>query len=203
MNANQAGRWGAVVAALSLGLTAVPAWAGDDGQASLISGLAQTFGLTHPDDPNIDYRERGRIVIPPKLTLPPPGRGQTAVDASWPTNVETVRERNLKKLEDAGPSARDIANDHYVLLPPGTTDAKVTTSGFTRHGPSCRLPDPKTGECPEGAKGPAMNWNPLTWVGLESKPKVSLGAEPERESLTDPPKGFRAPAEGVGAKVDN
>jgi hypothetical protein len=48
-----------------------------------------------------------------------------------------------------------------------------------------------------------MNWNPLTWVGLEQKPATVLGEEPEREDLTDPPKGYRAPAEGVGVKVKN
>ena len=203
MNAAKAGKLGAAVAALSLCLAAAPARAGDDGQASIISGLAHTFGLAKNEDPDIDYRERSRLVLPPKITLPPPGRSQTALDPAWPTNVEAVRARNVKKLEDAGPSARDIANDHYVLLPPGTTDVKVTTSGFNRHGQTCRIPDPKTGLCPEQPRGPAIDWNPLTWIGVEQKPKVTLGPEPERESLVDPPKGYRTPAEGVGVKVKN
>jgi hypothetical protein len=202
-NVARAGKWVAAVATLSFCLAAAPAHAGDDGQASLITGLAHTFGLAKDDNPDIDYRERSRLVLPPKMTLPPPGRSQTALGPAWPTNVEAVRERNLKKLEDAGPSARDIANDHYVLLPPGTTDVKVTTSGFNRHGTTCRIPDPKTGACPDQPHGPAMNWNPLTWIGIEQKPRTTLGPEPERESLVDPPKGYRAPAEGVGAKVQN
>lgn len=202
MNLTNAGKSGAAALALSLCFAATPAYAGDDGQASLIMGLAHTFGLAKNDNPSIDYRERSRLVLPPTMTLPPPGHSQTAHDPSWPTNVEAVRERNFKKLEDAGPSARDVANGNYKLIPPGA-DVKVTTSGFNRRGPSCRIPDPKTGECPEQSRGPAMNWNPLTWVGLQQKPMVTLGAEPERESLTDPPKGYRSPAEGVGAKVKN
>jgi hypothetical protein len=43
----------------------------------------------------------------------------------------------------------------------------------------------------------------MSWVGLKKKPPTVLGPEPERQSLVDPPKGYRAPAEGVGAKVDN
>ncbi|HXT07529.1 MAG TPA: hypothetical protein VN715_11395 [Roseiarcus sp.] len=202
MNLTNAGKSGAAAVALSLCFAAAPAYAGDDGQASLFTGLANTFGLAKQDNPDIDYRERSRLVLPPKMTLPPPGRSQTALDPAWPTNVEAVRAHNLKKLEDAGPSARDVANGHYVLIPPGA-DVKVTTSGFNRRGPSCRIPDPKTGACPEEPRGPAMNWNPLTWVGLQQKPLVTLGPEPERESLTDPPKGYRSPAEGVGAKVKN
>jgi len=30
-----------------------------------------------------------------------------------------------------------------------------------------------------------------------------LGPEPARESLTDPPPGFREPAEGAGVKIEN
>jgi len=50
-----------------------PAFAGDDGQAPIWSGLGGLFGLSHDDnDVHIDYRERGRLVLPPKMTLPPP-----------------------------------------------------------------------------------------------------------------------------------
>ena len=30
-----------------------------------------------------------------------------------------------------------------------------------------------------------------------------LGPEPDRENLTDPPKGLRAPVEGPNTKIDN
>jgi hypothetical protein len=36
------------------------------------------------------------------------------------------------------------------------------------------------------------NLNPLNWVGM-GKSAAPLGPEPDREWLTDPPKGFRAP----------
>lgn len=181
-------------------LTGAPARAGDDGQASMISGLANSVGLGKHEDKQIDFRERGRLVVPPKKELPPPGKA--AERANWPVDVETVRAKKRKQIEDAEPSARDVASRDYVLVKPGQ-DVKVTTSGFENPvGPSCRVPDPKTGECPKPPK-PEMNWNPLTWVGIEKKPATVLGEEPEREDLTDPPKGYRAPAEGVGAKVQN
>ena len=184
-------------AALLAALSAAPARAGDDGQASLISGLASTFGLTHEDDPQIDFRERPKLVVPPKKVLPPPVAAQR--DAAWPVDNETARARKLKAIDDAEPSAMQRASRSWQLVPPGA-EVKVTTSGLDHNGPACRKPDPKTGECPEAPR-PSTDWNPLSWVGIQKKPATVLGPEPERENLVDPPKGYRAPAEGVGAKV--
>jgi len=188
----------AVLAALGLGVAA--ARAADDGQASLITGLGQSFGLIKTDQPKIDYRERGKLVVPPKKVLPPPVDSAHR-DGAWPQDVEIVRDKQFKKIEDGEPSARQLANRNYQLVRPGD-DVKVTTSGFEDHGPACRHPNPTTGECPAPPK-PSIEWNPMTWVGLQKKPPSVLGPEPERQTLEDPPKGLRAPAEGVGAKVEN
>ena len=187
------------VAVLATLLAAAPARAGDDGQASLISGLASTFGLTKEDDPQIDFRERPKLVVPPKKVLPPPGAASAPRDSAWPVDNETAKAKKLKAMDDAEPSAMQRANRRYQLIRPGD-DVKVTTSGFDHNGPACRKPDPKTGECPEPPKM-QTEWNPLTWVGLEKKKATVLGPEPERENLVDPPKGYRAPAGGVGVKV--
>ena len=198
MNA-QAVRAAALCAAFAAALAASPARAGDDGQASLITGLGTTFGLIHQDDPQIDFRERAKLVVPPKKTLPPPVASNR--DAAWPVDVETARAKQRKHMEDAEPSAFQRANRGWKLFNPGD-DVKVTTSSMDPAGPSCRVPDPKTGECPD-APHMQMEWNPMSWVGLQKRPPTVLGPEPERQSLVDPPKGYRAPAEGVGAKIDN
>jgi hypothetical protein len=200
MNASHA-RMAAALVALGAILAAAPARAGDDGQASLITGLANTFGIVKQDDPHIDFRERSKIVVPPKRDLPPPSA--SVQDPSWPVNVETSRAKQRKHMEDAEPSARQHAVRGGSPLIPRGADVKVTTSGFDNSGPDCRVVDPKTGACPEKASGPGMNWNPLTWVGLQKKPAMTLGPEPERDNLTDPPRGYRAPSQGVGAKVEN
>jgi hypothetical protein len=197
MNASFA-RSCAFLAALGLGVAA--AHAADDGQDSLIHGLGQSFGLLKTDKPKIDYRERGKLVVPPKKILPPPEEAAHPSGA-WPQDVEIVRDKKAKLIEDGEPSARQLADKTYQMFTPGQ-DIKVTTSGFEDQGPACRHPDPRTGECPAAPK-PSIEWNPLTWVGLQKKPPSVLGPEPERQTLEDPPKGYRAPAEGVGAKVDN
>ncbi len=185
----------------ALGLYALPAHAADDGQASLITGLGQTFGVIPTNDPRIDYRERGKLVVPPKKVLPPPVDSAARGDGAWPRDVEVVREKKQKKLEEGGVSAFQMALPAFQLFNAGD-DVKVTTSSFDGHGPSCRHPDPQTGECP-GTPKASIEWNPLTWVGIQKKAPVVLGAEPERQNLVDPPKGLRAPAEGAGVKVED
>ena len=188
----------AALAALALACSA--AKAADDGQASLITGIGQSFGLIKNEQPKIDYRERGKLVVPPKKVLPPPVDASTSRGA-WPQDVEIVRDKKAKAIEDGEPSARQLADRNYQWIRPGQ-DVKVTTSSFEDRGQACRHPNPQTGECPAPPKA-SIEWNPMTWVGLQKKPPVVLGPEPERQTLEDPPKGLRAPAEGVGVKVEN
>jgi hypothetical protein len=183
-----------------LGLGVAGARAADDGQDSLIHGLGQSFGLLKTEKPKIDYRERAKLVLPPKKVLPPPVDSAHR-NVAWPQDVEIVRDKKAQLLEDGEPSARQLADRSFQFFTPGQ-DVKVTTSGFEDTGSACRHPNPTTGECPAPPK-PSIEWNPMTWVGLQKKPPSVLGPEPERQSLEEPPKGYRAPAEGVGAKIDN
>ena len=91
------------------------------------------------------------------------------------------------------------------IVPVGPAEVSAT-AGNGPGGSAC-LQNGKPIPCPDSGKktespGWVANWNPLTWVGIQKKPQAVLGPEPGRDSLTDPPKGFREPVEGVGAKVD-
>ena len=51
---------------------------------------------------------------------------------------------------------------------------------------------------------PSINWNPLTWVGMEKKPATVLGPEPERSIADRPAARLIAPRpKALGAKIDN
>jgi len=80
-----------------LGTTA--ARAGDDGAAPLWVGIGSIFGplvgLNKEEKEPIDYREHGKIVVPPKMDLPQPGQAPATVGGAWPVNQETER----KKIE--------------------------------------------------------------------------------------------------------
>jgi len=206
--------WGASAAAARLSLVAAVAVLGvtvearalDDGQAPIWQGLGSIVGFGKADDAEIDYREHGKLVLPPKMELPAPAaNGKTSAD--WPTDQDVQRAKKLKALKDA-PAIR--YNGKVSSVPfdqPGTTVTMGATAGAGPGGGAC-LKDGVAVTCPDTPgktsdkhSGPPLEWNPLTWVGLQKKADIVLGPEPGRDFLTDPPSGYRQPVEGVGAKV--
>ncbi len=159
-----------------------------------VLGPAVGFGFGGEKPPPIEYREHGKLVLPPNTDLPPPGSSATA-DPSWPVNQEIVRRKALKEE-----GKKSIA---------GVGDARLRyTHGFPANEPvTVRSVDPdgQTVKC-EGSCGSSSsvlgNLNPLNWVGM-GKSNAALGPEPDREWLTDPPKGFRAPVEPAQGSSKN
>ena len=93
-------------AAVALALTSLvssPSWAGDDGAAPLWQGIGSIFGPVvgftglggGEKPPPIEYREHGKLVLPPNTELPPPISSATA-DPAWPVNQEILRKKALQ-----------------------------------------------------------------------------------------------------------
>jgi hypothetical protein len=205
------GRYGGLAlsaaGALWLACAGQPAVAGDDGAAPIWSSLGSVFGGFFDNDkvePDIQYRDRPRLVLPPKLDLPPPAASPSASATDWPRDPDVENFKKMKAEQDK-PHTRTTP----ARLRTGGEDAQipvngvVTTNYTSGLGPSQRKCMAGPGGSCDSAPSPSINWNPLTWVGLEKKPATVLGPEPARTSLTDPPLGYREPVEGVGAKVDS
>jgi hypothetical protein len=202
------GRYGGLAlsaaGALWLACAGQPAVAGDDGAAPIWSSLGSVFGLDgDKDEPDIDYRDRPRLVLPPKMDLPPPAASPLASATDWPRDPDVNRwyreQAEKKALHPMRMDPTRAINNKF----PDTSG--VVTSNFTAGmGPSSqRKCAAGPGQSCDSAPSPTLNWNPLTWVGIQKKPVTVLGPEPARTSLTDPPPGYREPAEGAGAKVDD
>jgi hypothetical protein len=170
-----------------------PAWAGDDGQAPLWQGLGSIVGPVigfgfNDKPPPIDYREHGKIVVPPKMELPPPG-STASVDPDWPVNQEILRKKAQKEEGKKTIAGQGDARLRYTQPFPANTP--VTVRAVDPEGNEVKC----TGSC--GSTSTVLsNLNPLNWVGM-GKSAEPLGPEPDREWLTDPPKGFRAPVAPV------
>jgi hypothetical protein len=196
-------RSAAVALALtSASLVSLPARAGDDGDAPLWKGISSIFGPAigftglggGEKPPPIEYREHGKLVLPSNTDLPPPGSSATA-DPSWPVNQEILRRKALK--EEGKKSIAGVGDARLRYTHPFPPNEPVTVRSVT--------PDGQTVKC-EGSCGSdssvLSNLNPLKWVGM-GKSDAALGPEPDREWLTDPPKGFRAPVEPVQGSAKN
>lgn len=170
------------------------AHAADDGAAPLWEGIGAIVGLTPTDiqDP-IDYRARGKLVLPPKMELPPPAASATN-NPAWPQDPDLLRRRKDRAALNEAPAKASPDRPRKIndLSPDSTV---VTMSATAGQGPTQRA-------CPNGLK--TLDCRPphgiMSALGLQTTAPSQLGPEPDREWLTDPPKGYRAPS-GAGLAV--
>ena len=180
-------------------------------QAPIWEGIGSVFGpylgFEKEKDPMIDYRDRGRLVLPPKIALPPPSAAAGIGNVDWPVDPD-VQSQKKAKQEPKTPNKEHFGRYTPPLVTPGSKVTMTATAGQGEGAPPPCPKDAAPGACSQQSQRskyghPTLNFNPLTWVGLQKKDATVLGPEPEREDLTDPPKGLRAPVEGPGVKIEN
>ncbi len=191
-------RWALFAFAMTFGcLGSSVARAGDDGQAPLWEGIGSIFswgwvgGGGDKKDP-IDYREHGKIVVPPNMELPPPG-SSAAVDPAWPVNQEAQRKKAQKEAKQPIAGVGDARLRYTHPFDPNTP--------VTVHPVDPQGNEVKCDNCGSSTVGNNLNLNPLNWFGMGKT--APLGPEPDRQWLTDPPQGFRAPVEPIQGSASN
>lgn len=156
------------------------AWAADD--KSTVGAAMELFGFSSdPSTGAIDYRERAKIVIPPKAgALPAPTEKASEIEG-WPRDPGGARKRN---------------SDRYAKVPNAPEPEK-------KPGLLERLRGPR----PEAAPGTDDEPGLLQRIIHKRENNQTLSMEePSRRLLTDPPAGYRQPTmdlnkvKDVGAK---
>ena len=184
----------AMAGALSVA-SALPAMAQDDGQEPIWTSLGTLFGIGGTPKADIDYRERPPLVLPPKMNLRNPQPSTAARNAAWPVDPDVEARRKAAEeaklpvvffgLEaaTASSSQRDLVKDKIA----------AQRSGSTRSVDNCFL---------DGRN--CTRWNPSEGPNLAAAPdKLVAGQEPERGTLTDPPKGYRVATKNVKATAES
>lgn len=183
-----------------MGACAVPAFAGDDGQAPIWTGLGGLIGLTGkgPEEP-IDYRERPRLVLPPKMVLPPPAAPVADTAQAWPKDPDIAKVRKAKEADRAiltTQSDLQAARDGNRLSPDQLRADRVGPGKDTAAGKRCAAQSNTRG----------CDWAPfrnvMETIGLARPDEIVAGQEPDRDWLTDPPKGYRVPTATTIATQD-
>jgi hypothetical protein len=156
----------ALIALAGLAAANGPATAADD--KSTISAVGELFGYSSdPSAASIDYRERPKLVLPPRVgELPAPREGDRP--DGWPSDTTTTRKRST---------------DRYTHVPNAPPPEK-------KPGLLERVRGPASDAAPGTDDEHGLLQRMLTRRGAEAP--VS-NEEPTRRMLTEPPSGYRRP----------
>ncbi len=185
---------GVLTCAAALGIA--PALADDPPEMNLTGQLLTGLGLVPPPPPDIDYRERAPLVVPPTGDILPPPRDASAIseNPAWPKDHDAVARQAAAKTnwaESWESVARDGNTSGRSLTPAeldkGYKSGKVSGSGFRNQ---------------KANDDNRLSLNQLDFFGWGNKKSaeeqgVPFEGEPDRESLVQPPPGYQTPAPGA------
>ena len=187
----------AIVLATGVGFcVSAPVMAADDGQGSILTEIGGMIGIVSvPVKGDIDYRERPPLVLPPKMELRQPQQPASARDARWPQDPD-VEARRKAEAEARKPLFEFTAKEAGARM--SRTEA---ASGRVAVQPKL-TPDTALDTCMSEGRN-CTRWNPNQGGNLAQNPDTLVaGQEPERQTLTDPPKGYRLATKAVKATTE-
>jgi hypothetical protein len=200
------------------GNTAVFAGDDDDGDlpdVKFFKSLLRGFGLRNGQEAGIDYKERPPLVVPPSRDLPAPvaAGSLAASNPAWPVDPDE-QQRKAKRKANA-------ERKPYNMDPSGGVEGNPLKPSELAAGKSNTTPM-KTSQGDASEHSPEMTpselgytgglWNSLLGfgkaVGLADKSETAAFVhEPPRNTLTDPPVGYRTPSPaqpyGIDGKTEN
>ncbi|MFG1351698.1 hypothetical protein [Xanthobacter autotrophicus] len=161
-----------------------------DGSSSLMESTMQLLGLKDEEPkPEIDYRERAPLVVPPKVpeALPPPQASAADAHPNWPKDPD-VQRRKQEAAASKTPVVRD--DPGRPLLPSELKGGKHKNLGN-----STSPTEPVGAESKRDVLLPSQLGFTSWMGGLGGKQEqLSFNGEPERENLIQPPPGYQTPA---------
>ncbi len=188
-------------------------FAGDDDDdelpdAKFIHGLLRGLGLRNGQEAGIEYKERPPLVVPPSRDLPVPATAGSlaATNPAWPVDPdEKQRAAERKARKERRTFDPYKAGDPLKPneLAAGRTDKPaVKTSDGPDHSPEMS---------PSQLGYTGGLWNSIlglgkTFSGEKQVETAKFSHEPSRNSLTDPPAGYRTPSPaqpyGINGKAE-
>ena len=169
-----------IIQAAGTGLLLVAATgASAEGDGVAMKSLLGAMGIIPRERPPIEYRERPPLVVPPKAELRAPIEPGSAESraANWPKDPDVAARRR------EAAEARRPATENTRLSPEEIQAGRragsmpVTAPAGHVSERTVLTPDELRAADPRNARRPVL-----------------AGAEPERQSLTEPPAGYRKPA---------
>lgn len=176
------------ISALTLGLSATTARALDDGDDTLLHELTSVLGMDSAKSPDINYRDQAPLVLPPKgkTGLPVPKTARETPHPAWPNDPDVLRAKKEAAKARAPTEIIDKESIHArTNASPSFSDRVAPTAANQGVLPNCVKP------CDATAAEIAANKYKSSFTDDPKSAPVAVGQEPDRDWLTEPPKGFR------------
>jgi hypothetical protein len=187
-------------------------FAGDDdddlADTKFLKGILRGLGLRNGQEAGIEYKERPPLVVPPSRDLPPPvaAGSLTMNNPAWPADPdEKKRAAERKAKAERKPFDPYKAGDALKPseLAVGRTDKPAVKNG--------EGPDHSPELTPSQLGYTGGLWSGIlglgkTFTGEKDVETATFVREPTRNSLTDPPSGYRTPSAaqpyGINSKAE-
>lgn len=159
-------------------------------------GLARGIGLRDPNAPDIDYRERSPLVIPPSRDLPAPQARTAPRDPAWPVDPDAAKAKKAaaKKKYGGGNAATAFESSGRPISPDELNRGRTTAAPSDRPAGDTRDPDGGAVSPSElGYFGGLFSLKTWGFSGYQTE-TGTFTSEPSRGQLTDPPPGYQTPS---------
>ena len=195
-------KWASLAAAVVFAGTTLPVFAADDGYENVFSSVLTAVGVLPPSEsPDIDYRERAPLVLPPSRSLVKPQQAGGARSAAWPVDPDVVRRQ--KAAADAKAPRIGAFNRPESDRPMSKEEQlKFRAAQDPDADPyRCKMSEKSMSRCyvgPDEMKAEEERYKKMN-PDKGSSDVLTAGVEPDREYLTQPPKGYMKATKTVAA----
>lgn len=186
-----------------IGLVGLFAVSARPAEAQVVESLMNFFGV-HEEKPEVEYRERAPLVVPPKNQLRPPQESASAKHTAWPKDPDVQR----RKAAAASGRMPVTETEEYRRAENPTLPIDQMRAGRKAGAGVTTAPAPVYGD--SGRDG---NWiHPDNLRAMHAKAQQASGAtgggvgcngqeEPSRRYLTEPPTGLRKCVDGFQTRT--
>jgi hypothetical protein len=156
--------------------------------------VLSSVGLQRSDSrPDIGYRERSPLVVPPKIDLPPPEAPAAVNNPRWPNDPDVKRRREAATARKR--EVFDSSVDDARLMTPGEMSRGRAAGANAKAVPrGNRDVDETVLPASEMTKGSRKSG--ILSIFTSEPETATFTAEPPRTALTEPPVGYRTPSSG-------
>lgn len=163
----------------------------------IMNSLSNLLGLGDDDQPDITYRERAPLVVPPKMELRPPEQSKVEANPAWPKDPDVERRKQadlLKKYPGGVPeSERRRLNGER---------ASMGEMAGSRSAKSYKAVPDEENTLADRKHADWLRPDVMQRDGQAAAQQAAVsGVEPERRYLTDPPSGMRKPSANAEFKA--